>query len=217
LQRLHNHAFYLYGVLTGLAIREALVRAGPHIFVPSNAIPWQAHLEAMRLVIFLFTISCFYFGAGVYFNKVHLCPETAEGYEKKNYGLDFGMGMVHFFIFFACAIAISDHSRPKWGISPFILYLSAIFLYDLVWLLASIRLDSFEEIKLWAVMCTFVWFLAAVTFLAVGVWKENAVIAEEASFLVLGLYLVGDVIELFTGRPFFLELIKKILPRNVVK
>ena len=212
--RLHNHAFYLYGVLVGLAMREALNRVGTHIFVPSDAISWQAHLEALRLVVFLFTISCFYFGAGTYFNTVHLNPETADTFKKKNYGLDFGMGMIHFLIFFACAIAISDHSRPKLGISPFMLYLSAIFLYDLVWLLASIRLDSAHEIKLWAVMCAGVWFVAMVTFFGISIWKQNDVLAEEVSFIIFGLYLAGDVVELFTGRPFFEELIKKIFLRR---
>jgi hypothetical protein len=129
LQRLHNHAFYLYSAIVGLAIREALVGAGRHIFVPLSPavpnlpvlMPWQIRLEALRLVIFLFTIACFYFGAGVYFEKVHVHPNDAGPIVKKSYGLDFGMGLIHFLIFFACAIAVTDHSRIKWGMSPFLL------------------------------------------------------------------------------------------------
>ena len=237
--RLHSHAFYLYSAIVGLAIREALVGAGRHIFIPlppaaasasaySTLAPWQIHLEAFRLVLFLFTISCFYFGCGLYFEKVHIHSEalvnpragtdrpeeTATTGNKKSYGLDFGMGLIHFLIFFAWAIAITDHSRYSWGVSPFLVFLTAIFLYDLVWLVVSARLDSVEEIKLWAWVCAFFWFIGAVVFFGVRAWK-NDVVAEEACYFVFYFYLCGDVIELFSGKPFFLKWILKALPSHV--
>lgn len=160
------------------------------------------------------TISVFYFGSGVFFNRVHLNPETAETFKKKSYGLDFVGGLIHFLIFFAWAIAITDHSRYTLGASLFLVYLGAIFLYDLIWLLVSIPYDSVREIKLWALMCTVVFFLATGLFLGVRTWKNNDVIAEEACFIIYFLYLLGDAVELFTERPFFSELIRWFLPEK---
>jgi hypothetical protein len=227
LKRLHNHAFYLYSAIVGLAIREALVNAGKHIFIPLapalpnvpapvNLAPWQVHLEAFRLVLFLFTISSFYVGAGVYFDKVHVNPAKPEENLKKSYGLDFGMGLIHFLIFFAWAMAITDHTRFAGGVSPFLLYLSAIFLYDMVWLVVSFHLDSMQEIKLWALVCFFFWAVATGVFFAIRGWKGD-VFAEEICFFIFVLYLCGDIIELFSGKPFFLKWILRALPKNVAE
>ena len=213
MQRLHNHAFYLYGVIVGLAIREALVDTGPHVFIPSNVAPWKIHLEALRLIVFLATIGCFYFGAGVYFDKVHL-GESSTNYSKKSYGLDFVMGLIHFLFFFAWALTLTNHSRNSLGISPFYGFLSAVFLYDLVWLIANIRFDAAHEIKMWAVMCLIVWCLATGLFFTVRAITNNDVLAEEISLGLYACYLVGDAVELFSGKPFFLTLLQLLLPQN---
>ena len=187
-----------------------------NIATSASLAPWQIRLEAYRLVLFLFTIACFYFGCGQYFEKVHIRSAASDpnATTKTSYGLDYGMGLIHFLIFFALAIAVTDHSRFRWGVSPYLIFLSAIFLYDLVWLAVSIRLDSVQEIKLWAWVCAFFWFIAAVVYFAARSWG-NDVVAEEASFIVFGLYLCGDVIELFGGKPFFLKWILKLLPSNL--
>jgi hypothetical protein len=221
MQRLHAHAFWIYGVIAGLAIREALVRAGSHVFLPSSpsflpadVLPWKLHLEAFRLITFLMTITCFYFGSAFFFDKVYLNEATAPKFEKKSYGLDYILGMVHFLVFFAWSLTLADHSRFRWGLSPFLLFMSAILLYDVVWFVASIRFDTMQELKLWTFFCVVVFFLAGVVFFfSKAVWG-NDVIAEEASFIVVVLYLLGDLVELFTNRPFFSELIRMILPKD---
>jgi hypothetical protein len=215
-QRLHSHSFYLFGVVVGLSIREALVRTGSDLFLPTKVEIWKVHLEALRLIIFLLTITCFYFGAGVFFDKIYINPETATRYQRKNYGLDFSFGLIHFLAFFAWALSINDYSRsPKWGVSPFLGFLSAIFLYDLAWLFISYRYDSFDEIKLWAEWCAGTFFLASFVFIVVKfLFSKDDVFAEEMSFLVYGLYIAGDITELFSGRPFFEELLKKLLPKR---
>lgn len=217
MQRLHSHAFYLYGVVVALAIREVLLRVGTHAFVPvagEQVESWKIHLEALRLVLFLIAITCFYFGSGVFFDKVYINPDTAREFQKKNYGLDFTIGLIHFLIFFAWSLTITNHSRNGWGLSPFFGFLSAIFLYDLVWLIANVRYDSLQEIKLWAFMSALVFFVGAVGFFVARSLLNNDAVAEEISFLIFGLYLVGDAAELFSGRPFFSELIKSLLPRG---
>lgn len=215
MQRLHGQAFFLYGVIVGLAIREALVRSGPHVFVPSDIDSVQSHLEAWRLVVFLLAISCFYFGALSFFDKVYVNPSTEVKFRKKNYGLDFGLGLVHFLLFFGWSITISDHSRPLHGISPFLGFMAAILLYDLVWLGVNIRYDTFQEIKLWAFMCLVVVFLSAVFFFALrGLTRHNEVLSEEFSFLPVISYLIVDHAELFSGRQFISEWIRRLLPAS---
>jgi hypothetical protein len=215
LRRLHNHAFYLFSVVVGLAIREVLARTGPDLFLPNHAERWQVHLEALRLITFLLTIGCFYFGAGVYFDKTHINRETECHYAKKNYGLDFAAGLIHFLAFFAWAITINDFSRtPKWGISPFWGFLTVVITYDVAWLIANLKYDTVQEIKLWALGCVVAFFFSSAVFVILKfVFLTDPVVAEEWCFVPYWLYLCGDLTELFTGRPFFLDLIKKLLPK----
>ncbi len=171
-------------------------------------------MEAFRLIIFLMTITCFYFGSAVFFDKVYLNEKTASRFQKKSYGLDYVLGMVHFLVFFAWSLTLADHSRFRWGLSPFLLFMSAILLYDVVWFVASIRFDTMQELKLWTFFCVVVLFLTGVGFFLVRGLSSNDVVAEEISFVVVGLYLLGDFVELFTDRPFFSELVRMVLPKN---
>jgi hypothetical protein len=215
-QRLHNHSFYLFSVVVGLSIREALVRTTPSLFLPSKLETRQVHLEALRLIVFLTAIACFYFGSGVFFNKVYLDTVTAENYKKKIYGIDYGFGFIHFLFFFVWAVTINDFTRSdKFSISPFLSFLSVIFLYDLVWLLASRGYDTFDEIKTWAVWSVAVFLAASVVFFVfIFLNPADGVQGEEAAFVVYFLYLIGDLIELFSGKPFFVKLIKALLPKG---
>jgi len=219
-QRLHSHAFYLYGVIAGLSVREVLVRTGPDLFLilSSKTESWKVHLEWTRLIVFFFTICAFYFGSGLYFDKVYTNTETAGRFVKKNYGLDYCFGLIHFLIFFACALTINDYSRTPSGISLFLIFLAAIFLYDLPWLLANTSYDSSEEIKIWAEVCLIVVFLAGVVFMFVKyVLGKDPVVAEEASLCVFLIYLLFDMAELFTGNLIFSEWLKRLLPKHALQ
>ena len=215
MQRLHTHANYIYGVIVGLAIREALVRTVPQLIPPFSLELWKVYLVVFRLILFLLTITCFYFGAGIYFDKVHLNPETAVKYPRKSYGLDFASGLIHFLIFFAWSLTVVDFSRHAAGVSPFLFLLSAVFLYDLVWIFANVRFDSVQEIKMWTLMCLFVFVVATAVFFVSRTITQNDVFSEELALVVYLAYLAGDAVELLTGQPVFLPLIKtKILPRS---
>lgn len=212
MQLLHSYAVFLYGVIVALSFREALVRVGPHLFVPSEIEAWKAHLEAVRLILFLFAVTCFYFGSAVFFDKVHVNSATSVKYSRKNYGLDFALGLVHFLIFFGWAITVTDHSRLVFGVGPFLGFLAAVLLYDLVWLAASLRFDSLKEIKMWAAMGVVTFVAAGIAFFVAKASSGNDVIAEYCSFGPVFLYLLGDITELFSGKPFFSELIRRVLP-----
>ena len=162
----------------------------------------------------MMAISCFYFGSGVFFDKVYLSSDADTRFSKRSYGIDFVLGLIHFVAFFACALTIDNFSTTIWGMSPFLGFLGGIFLYDLVWLLANIFFDTVQEIKVWARWATIVWLFSTVVFV---IWRSawhNDAAAEEAAFVVYGLYLIFDAVELFIGKPIFLDLMKRALPRG---
>jgi hypothetical protein len=215
-RRLHTHAFYLYGVIVGLAVREALIRVGPDLFLflsPTTA-GWRIRFAFLRLCIFFLAITTFYFGAGVFFDKVHTSKGCREKYPKANYGLDFWFGLIHFVFFFAWAQTINDYTRSSKGdLSLFLIFLSVIFLYDLAWLLANLTNDSFREIQVWAELCAFVWFIGVFAFVFCKfVLGTNGVFAEEVSFGIFIIYLFLDLTELFTGRHIFSNLLLRLIP-----
>jgi hypothetical protein len=212
-KRLNTSAFFLFGVIVGLSIREALVRISPHLLLPSDVVGWQVRLEALRLVVFLFTIVCFYFGASHYFDKVYVNDDTAAKFIKKSYGLDFASALVHFLIFFGWGTTATDHSRFSWGGGPFLLFLGAVLLYDLVWLLANRKNDSVQEIKIWTFMACAVSALAGLVFFLVRAISANDVIAEAFALIIVMVYILVDFAELVSGKTFSVDMIKKILPK----
>lgn len=213
MQRLHSHAFYIYGVIVGLSIREALARVAPHLLHPSTVPAWEARLEAVRLVVLLLMTTVFYFGSGVFFDKVYLNPATCDLYKKKIYGLDFAIGLAHFLFFFGWSLTITDHSRAYFGVSAFLGFMGFILIYDLVWIFMSTGYDTMEEIKLWTFMGVLTFVLSGVAFFVVRAVSDD-VVGEYWAILVVMLYLLGDATELFSGRPFYAELLKKLLPKN---
>ena len=220
MRRLHGQMFFLYGAVAGLAIREAFVRVGPDLvsFLSSTVDPWKIRLEAARLIVFFFAISTFYIGSISFFNKVHVSEHSDRSYPRSNYAYDFWFGLLHFVLFFLCAITINDFARTKSGLtgfSLFLIYLSGIFLYDLLWLFINRNQDSFEEIKVWAWSSAVTVFLAGVAFLvAKHVFGRNDVFAEYMSLIVIEAYLLVDLAELLTGNQYMSMALLRLLPRN---
>ena len=53
---LRRHSFWLYGVIVGLAIKDALETVVRHLISPPPGLLHDALLESTRLVVFLITI-----------------------------------------------------------------------------------------------------------------------------------------------------------------
>lgn len=94
------------------------------------------------------------------------------------------------------------------------MFLAAVFLYDLVWLLANLKNDSIQEMKLWTVMACAVIILAGLMFFITRAVFDNNVIAEESALAVVMIYILIDFAELVSGKTFFLEWIRKLLPKT---
>src|SRR6185295_4348586 len=83
-QPLHKHAFWLFGVLVGLAIKDALEATVPHLvefshikdlLTPLQLLQPQSgdglYPDLARLVLFLILIVRFYLGSVFYFGDVY--------------------------------------------------------------------------------------------------------------------------------------------------
>ena len=148
-----QHAFWLYGVIVGLALKSALETSVPHLINPPRLItellrageqvPLQHALlsypEVLRLGIFLALTIRFTTGSAFYFAEVWESASADIDYPRKNYGLDLILGFVHFLFFFCLALTIDFHTSP---IHWFPLFIGIILIYDAIWWGFSFRLST---------------------------------------------------------------------------
>src|SRR5262245_57084301 len=111
-----KHSLWIFGAFVSLCIREALTRYIAHI--PNQAFYYQEILDLLRLFLFLFVISRFYLGAANYYEAVHSADSLKDYPEdRKNFQMDFLVGMTHFIFFYVWALSITDHSIKMFGAS----------------------------------------------------------------------------------------------------
>jgi hypothetical protein len=142
----HKHAFFLYGVVVGLAIQDA---------IHSGAVftrPWDwtdGPLHVARLLVFVTLIARFYMGAGTYFARVYESEWADQRYPSKSYALDFLFGFIHFMLFSFMALTIGLPSR--WW---FLVFLQLVLVFDILWWAVShcCRLSTASGIRGWAIL-----------------------------------------------------------------
>jgi hypothetical protein len=209
LSKSHNHAFFVYGVIVGLSIREALVKVVPHALpalVEGGAVTpadssAQITLEAARLVTFLVVLIRLYIGAGIYFDRVYCAEASEKNFPKKNYGLDFLMGTIHFIILFVWAETIVGHNRFAHGMSGFLRLLGLVLLYDLVWWVLSADYDTVGFVRRWAILNLFTVVVSLLILLLIDTWALTS--DKTAEILALCPVFVMSVVdfgEMFGGK-----------------
>lgn len=144
----------------------------------------------------------FYFGAVQFFDTVHINPETEARVKTKSYGIDFGMGLIHFLVFFAWSLTITDHGTRLLGLTTFLWLLIAILLYDIIWCfvnwISKFR-DTIDEIKTWTVVNFLtVLFGSLLFFLPVRLLSDNYILAEEVCFILVGAVTLVDYAEMMS-------------------
>lgn len=190
---LHKHAFWLYGVIVGLAIKEALAATVPRIFSPPADETGAVMLEAARLFVFLVVIIRFFLGSVYYFDCAHTGPESDEAYPNKDYYVDFLFGLVHFIFFFAWALSIDVFVTH---VKLFPALLALILLYDWLWYLVSRRYDTHRVIKLWTWMNTAIVVVGATLYLTMRALEFSPALAQVVAFVpvvVLSLIDIADI------------------------
>lgn len=204
---LHKHAFWLYGVVVGLAIREALTTIVPHLMEPPDGPFWDVLEDFARLVIFIFLIIRFYlgsafFGSAFFFEEAYTGPNSAN-YEKKNYFLDFLFGLVHFVLFFGWALSIDFHNSDRGMFFRYILV--GLLLYDVVWFATCRKYSTRRLIKLWMAVNIFTVVVSVPIFFISTWWGANPALAESLALLPVFVVSIVDMAELTSRRRIFAE------------
>ncbi|HJP91561.1 MAG TPA: hypothetical protein VJ875_06370 [Pyrinomonadaceae bacterium] len=227
---LRKNAFWLYGVIVGLAIKHALETVIGHMLDPSVHIYLQpgvtltkrlAYLdggtEVVRLAVFLFTIIQFYLGSVWFFDKFYEGESVA--YENNEYATDFLFGLAHFLFFFGWALSINTHSGY---LRVFPILAIIILLYDSVWCRACKgrgNQQRYFEIRKWTLVNVGVVGLAVLTYLlAIHIAKNyfdvqrspiRHRIGEVAASVPILAFSVVDIVGMIIGKQIIADLVIK--------
>jgi hypothetical protein len=204
--RLHSQASWLYGVLVTLGVREGLSQIIPKLTNHGSEDNWTLFLHVFRLTFFLITIIRFFLGSVRYFEQVYLLDYSDEDYPRKQYGIDFLVGFVHFMIFFAWATTIADVSHRDRGYCHFTFLALAVLLYDVAWLVVNINSDTRRKILKWTLINLASVGIAALAWLFV----ENKYVQEEVAMCWLAAVGLVDVASLLDDEELIERAIAKI-------
>jgi hypothetical protein len=221
---IHKHAFWLYGVVVGLAIKSALETSVPHLINPSRLsrelyragelVPFDhthiSYPEIVRLGVFLALIIRFYFGSAFFFGEAYEGDNAEQEYPKKNYGLDFIFGFLHFCLFFVLALTIDIHTSPVYW---FPVLVGVILVYDLFWYGFSFTQDTSSLIFWWTVVNLLTALAAGLVYVLISGGTQNPLRAELWALWLVAIVSIVDIGLMMIKKPFF-EPITRISPRT---
>jgi hypothetical protein len=193
---IHRHAFWVFGVIVGLAIQQVLTDLVPHLFAPPHETFFFEFHEGVRLFLFLIMITRFYLGSAQFFEDAH----ATEKYQRRSYPMDFLFGFFHFIIFFVWAVSINPHKMPP---ELFRWMLWVILGYDAVWYMACRQYDTRHLMKLWTALNALTLVLSVMAFYVMQAAGFSQQSAEEVAFIPVFAASLVDFMELVTGRPMF--------------
>jgi len=207
---LYKQGLWFYGVIIGLAIKESLVDVFPHLISFQQSDTRVIWFESVRLLVFLALSIRFYLGSVIFFEKAYGRPDSDKVYRRKSFGLDFLFGFLHFLLFFALAMSIDlDKNRKHW----FSVFVGAILLYDVPWLIASRNLSTRHLIKMWTAINSLTFVLAAATYSVIRSWQEDALWAELCAYFWIMLANAIDMAEMITEKEIIKDRLQKFITR----
>lgn len=208
----HLQAQWLYGVVVGLSIREALNLVVPVLTNPNSSIPrWAVLLMITRLAGFMVMQIRLYLGSVAYFSEVYIDETTSHLYTSKSYGLDFLIGLVHFLFLFAWATTLNDYQhREANGVSHYLTLGSIVLLYDVVWWFVNYRYDSSKCMQLWTLVNVTTFVVCVAIFFGTGF---DVVFREQACISVLAILSLIDIAEIIGDRRVIANWLERVLVR----
>jgi len=206
-KRIGLHAFWLYGVLVGLAIQQALTSVTGHLINPPLGMTTHTTQAGVRLGVFLLLIIRYYLGAVFFFDVAYSGPR--EGiYRKKNYFLDFVIGLVRFALFLLLAVSIDVYSVRATLFQGIFL---SILLFDWVWYLVSWKYDTRHLIKMWAFLATVTVLVGVLLYLVGYEMGYDSSTRELFGMLPVILISIFDLTELISGRRLFAQWLSRLI------
>lgn len=221
-QEIHGHSFWLYTVIVGLSVEEALQHVLPHVGELSLSIQTDALLdivlEFIRLALFLTLIVRFYLGSVRFFSQGHLNEKADIDYENKNYTYDFFFGLIHFSGFLALSLSI-DSQKPFW---VWLFWLSFVLLYDFIWLFGCRKYDTKKIIKYWTYLngftfvLSFAFYFGATNLFALFSLTQKAIVmfSQIAFMLPIFFFSFLDIKEVLKSEPVLPKWIEGLLKRK---
>lgn len=223
MRKAYTHALWIYGVVVGLAIREALTHIMAHTFPAGSSFSnthTETALEALRTVVFLTIIVRFYFGSIQYFEKMYAWEDPVQPAppltppQIQSFGIDFLVGLVHFLIFFGWSYSITMHERVAGDVSWFMVVLSLVMGYDLLWLALSLHYDTRKQISFWTLINLFTLILSICAFLLAERVHATPAISEAICYIPVLFMSIVDFGEMISGRNRFTEWLRKALDKG---
>jgi hypothetical protein len=167
-----KHAIWIFGVLVGLAIKEAVTRVGPHLLTLEANATRSMTPEFWRLIVFGLMIIRFYLGAAHLFDDIHagslVQREQSDGTlsveerarlrtARRQFAVDFFSGLLHFTLFSVWSLTLEIHSLVPGNAEPipnenaFRYILLILLLYDVGWVIARGRPHP-KKVPFWMVV-----------------------------------------------------------------
>lgn len=207
---LHKHAFWLYGVLIALAIRQALLSVIPDIFkafLEPSGHSENLQLESARLFVFLVVTIRFFLGSVSFFEDAYEAEDADTLYPTKNYARDYIFGLIHFLFFFAWSLSI-DAEQPK---RLFPILLAFILFYDVPWYVAGKQYDTKRRMKLWANLNVATLLVAGFVYACARLNGQTYGVAQQWAFVPVVIVSVLDTAEIIGKKEIFKKWIGHII------
>jgi hypothetical protein len=144
-----KHALWIYGVLIGLALKEAITGVVPHFLGASGEPTAERYAELARFIAFAFMSVRFYLGAAVVFEGHHsealrgpLADDDEAQRLDRQFGADFLCGLIHFGLFSVWSLTLPLHGQSavaQWAYRDLLI---AVLLWDVVWV--AVRPGRFD-------------------------------------------------------------------------
>jgi len=209
----HRHAFWLYGVIIGLSVEEALRHVLPHVSELSFYNHGLDRIKALHIVtdviqlaVFLTLVVRFFLGSVRYFHEAHTSSASLYKDKRKNYPLDFFFGLIHFSGFLGLALAFG---QDEW---VFLFWLGYILFYDIIWIIGCRKCETIELVYVWAFVNFLTLIFSVLSYLIVWTfcgsyyqeYKTYVLFGLSMSF-ILPILLVSsvEVYEIFSPEPTF--------------
>lgn len=207
--KVRENAFWIYGVIVGLAIQDAASRTAQSVLdLRANPLhKWEWLPQIVRFLVVLFVAVRFYLGAVKHFSETYDDPDTST--EQREYLLDFVIGLFHFVVFYVLAATI-DFQRTPGGIFPAVL--GFILLYDFIWLALTRKFETTNRrVRYWAWLNLATVILMLFVYLLIWGFKPNGqpLVREAVAYSVLLLISLFEIGELVKGKGIISEWVKK--------
>lgn len=204
---LQRNAFWLYGVIVGLAIQQSISSVVPPLFRPGEElIVIPAAAGAWKLIVFLLMVIRFYLGSALFFSEA----ERKSGGPMLGAGVgDFLFGVFHFLVFFSWSVTLNV--EKLFGIfTVFEIFLSATLLWDLVWWLFTRTSDSADRKRYWALINVFTLILVILFHLAFYFGFDNVSLAESFALLPVVFFSIVDMKGMADRKEYFAQFLNNL-------